>query len=367
MYGIDDRIARLKSRRQDNWNDSLRTQSYQESFEKRTNQRATKYALGALQEVDARSTDISYEEFQKVKEALEKRMPQRGFNPEFRMQGSVPLNIHIRGVSDVDILEINGALITYSPTGAKANTYIPSGSVSTAADEVLKMRTITEDELTKQYYGAKVDKGNAKSIQLSEGGFRRKVDVVPSHWFDSVDYQEHGFEIHRGITVVDKNTRESFRNFPFLFGHKINSKGKETNDGSKMATRLLKNIKSDSEYDNALSSYDIASLMFHCPSSTIVSRSGRDLAVLSGTETWLSELANNMQSAMMLDAPDRTRKIIDSVEKWHGLVTLSKDTTALAREVSNETLGSFYLIDRDMPTIRRHLAETAVPTSQSYW
>lgn len=367
MYGLDERITRLKSRRQDDWNDGLRTQGYRESFEKRTNQRATKYALGAMQEVNSRSTEISHEEFQKVKGALEKRMPPRGFTPEFRMQGSVPLNIHIRGVSDVDMLEINGSIITYAVTGAKANSYFPSADLSSAADEVLKMRSITEDELAKQYYGAKVDTGNAKSIQLSEGGFRRKVDVVPSHWFDSVDYQATSLETFRGISVVDKKTRESFKNFPFLFGYKINTKGRETNDGSKMGTRLLKSIKSDSENDNALSSYDIASLMYHCPATQIYSNAGRELAVLAGTESWLSGLVNNKQAAIMLDAPDGTRKVIDTEKKWYGLVALSKETTELAREVSNETLGSLYLLDQGMPTIRRHLAETVIPANQSYW
>ena len=90
------------------------------------------------------------------------------------------------------------------------------------------------------FWGAKVDRSNAKSIQLSEGGFRRKVDVVPPHWFDSVDYQKYQDDVFRGVGVVNKHTKESLHNYPFLFRHRIEQKGKETNDGAKMAIRLLK-------------------------------------------------------------------------------------------------------------------------------
>lgn len=42
--------------------------------------------------------------------------------------------------------------------------------------------------LERRFWGAKVDKTPAKSIALSEGAFRRKVDVVPANWLDTATY-----------------------------------------------------------------------------------------------------------------------------------------------------------------------------------
>lgn len=209
MYNIDERISRLKSRRNDGWNEALLSRGYYENFESRTNQKATKYALGAMQEVNKRSTEISIEEFEKVRDGLKSCLPGRGFNPDFRLQGSVACNIHIKGVSDVDMLEVNGDLFTYSTGGARGNLYTPSQATASPASEVLKMRSITESELEKRYYAATIDKSNAKSIQLSGGSFRRKVDVVPSHWHDGEDYQLFREEKYRGIVIVNKKNLES--------------------------------------------------------------------------------------------------------------------------------------------------------------
>lgn len=64
----------------------------------------TRYALGAMQEVGADYTRISIETAERVGNQLEGKLRTGGWITEFRLQGSVPLNVHIRGVSDVDLL-----------------------------------------------------------------------------------------------------------------------------------------------------------------------------------------------------------------------------------------------------------------------
>lgn len=360
-YGIDERLSRLKNRRMDATNDVLRDRAFVESFEHRTQNKATKYALGSMQEVDPRSTEISYEEAKKVENALCERLPKHSLWPVFRLQGSVPLNIHIRGVSDVDLLEIHGRYFTYSTAGVAAGTYGGVGTGISVVQEVLNMRSISEEELRTHFWGATVDTTNAKSIQLSDGAFRRKVDVVPSHWFDSADYQLQKNEIFRGVTVVDKFTKETTDNFPFLFAHHINQKALATKDGAKMAIRLLKNIKSDSDDEIALSSYDIASLMFHCPDNQITRHVARDLSILSGAENWLSSLCGARQFAEDLMTPDRTRRILDKAEKWDGLGILSKNLTELSLEVDREIAGPYVFGDRDLGDVRKNLNESQIP------
>lgn len=361
IYEIDERLSRLKNRRMDGSNYALRDRAFVESFEHRTSNKATKYALGSMQEVDQRSTEISFEEAAKVEKALTDRLLKFDLQPHFRMQGSVPMNTHIRGVSDVDLLEIHGRYFTFAPKGPLGNSYISIGPGLSVVDEVLKMRRHSEDELDLHFPAATVDRSNGKSIQLSEGSFRRKVDVVPSNWFDSVDYQAHKNEIFRGVSVVDKFTRETSDNFPFLFAHHINQKGLATNDGAKMAIRLLKNIKSDSDDDIELSSYDIASLIFHCPDNQIMRHVARDLSILSGTESWLSGLCGARQFAEDLMTPDKTRRILDKPEKWDGLCLLSKNLTALSREVDREIAGPYVFGDRDLGDVRKNLNESQIP------
>jgi len=365
-FSIDNRLTRLKSRRMDVMNDALKNRGYVETFESRTVNKATRYALGSMQEVDHRSTEISVEEAQKVEKALADRLPKFGLQPYFRLQGSVPMNVHIRGVSDVDLLVIHGQYLTYAVLGPSANSYGSIGPSKSVVDEVLEMRKHSESELSAHFWGATVDKSNAKSIQLSEGGFRRKVDVVPSHWFDSIDYQKFSNEIFRGVAVIDKFTREQMNNFPFLFAHHISQKAESTSDGARMAIRLLKNVKSDMDEDIALSSYDIASLVFHCPDALIQHYIARDLSILSGTQGWINRLCNDRTRSEALMTPDGTRRIIDKAEKWNGLGVLSKNLTELAREVDNEVAGPYLWGDRDLDDIRKHLNESQIPLVPTY-
>ncbi len=212
----------------------------------------------------------------------------------------------------------------------------------------------------------KIDRSNAKSIQLSEGGFRRKVDVVPSHWFDSVNYQTYQNEIFRGVCIVNKNTKESHRNYPFLFRHHIDQKGKETDDGAKMAIRLLKNLSADSQKDLSISSYDIASVVFHCPSHVVGRHVARDLAILSGISAFLNRLAANRSQAEALMSPDGTRKIFDKSEKWGSFLTLAGNIFQLAREVERELVGPSFLMDRDFGQVRKSLNESKIPVVPTY-
>ncbi|WP_424929487.1 hypothetical protein [Amaricoccus tamworthensis] len=353
---IDDRLGRLRQRRFD---DSL--PMMQEQYEKRSTNKATRYALGAMQQVDPRSTQISHEEFEKVERNLLEGLDKEGLQPKVRFQGSVPLNVHTRGVSDVDLLVIEGLYLRIEPCEGGQKSYLPYTGKGSLCDDVLFLRKKSKEVLDRRFWGAKVDGSPAKSIQLTEGGFRRKVDVVPSHWYDTATYQMTLNDTYRGIDVVDQYTRESFRNYPFLYMDKINSKDRETLGGAKMSIRLAKNVRNDADGDIELSSYDIGSLMFHCPSEYITSLPARDLMVLSGTDRWFDELASDMSFAMSLDTPDGTRKIIDNVDRWTGLTKLSSELNALASEVEREIIGPFGTPSYDRGEIRKRLNDGQIP------
>ena len=356
---LDDRLSRLQNRRYDSSLGELAMMS--EQYMKRTQNKATRYALGAMQQVDPRSTQISLEEAEKVERNLTEVLSQKGIYPVFRLQGSVPPNIHVRSVSDVDLLVVEGLYLRSQHCPGSRLSYGPYTGRGTLVDDVLFLRKASFDALNQRFWGATVDNTPAKSIQLSEGGFRRKVDVVPANWLDTAQYQLSLNETERGIEIVDQYERTSFANYPFLYRQAIETKDIASNGGAKMAIRLSKNVRNDAEGDIGLSSYDIGGLIYRCPVNYIISQTARDLMILAGVQKWFNELTSDKEFATSMDAPDGTRKIIDSNERWNGLLQLNKEITTLAEEVEREIIGPYERPSLNVNDMRRRLNEGLIP------
>jgi len=315
-----------------------------------------------MQEVNPRSTEISLEEADKVKANLESGLSDVGLTPYFRLQGSVAANTHIRSVSDVDLLCIHSVWLSIAPCADSKKTYGEYSGRGELIDDVLHLRAEAIKVLQRRFWGATIETFHEKSIALHGGGFRRKVDVVPSHWHDTAQYQTTLIEKYRGVVLVNKSTREKITNFPFLYIDKLGDANNQTNGATKMAIRLAKNVKNDSGYDIELSSYDIGSLFFHCSPQQLFYRPQEDLAVLVDAESWLSYLAANPSFASSLETPDNTRKILDSQAKVKSLGLLANELKELSYELAHELLkfGSSSA-NVELNTLRKALRETAIP------
>jgi hypothetical protein len=90
-----------------------------EAYEQRTDRRAIRYALGAMQAVGAEYTKNSIEEGDRIKEKLRTSLLGE-IDVDFRYQGSVPLDIHIKGVSDIDLLVLRDDFFSYDASGERA-------------------------------------------------------------------------------------------------------------------------------------------------------------------------------------------------------------------------------------------------------
>jgi hypothetical protein len=331
-----------------------------ERYERRASTTATRYALGAMQEVDPDYTRVGIEEADRVIEQLTSGLRDVGTYAEYKLQGSVPLNVHIRGASDVDLLVLLGPWLTYDRAGPRANSYTAyTGTVSVLQD-VKDLRINCEDILTRRYWGAKVDTTGDKSIKLSEGSFKRQIDVVPSHWNDSAEYQASASEADRGVCILHKSRGETISNLPFRHIARINAKDGETNGGAKRAIRLLKNLKADTDRPIDLSSYDIAALMWHCDPRLIRMLPGYELVVLAGTDAHLAALASNYTNTSALETPDGTRRIIDKPGKFDSLVALSAEVSALADAVLVELQPLQKAIINEQEAVRRLLRDHAI-------
>lgn len=335
--GGTDRLGRLnetasaevlrKSYLEEAWQKRARTQPY------------TRYALGAMQEVDTDYTRISIETAERVGNQLLSGLTSAGISVEFRLQGSVPLNVHIRGVSDVDLLNLETSFLTYDPSGNRglSNYYTPTPKTSIGVLQTL--RAESEKILTARFPAATVDKSGGKAIAISGGSLPRPVDVVPSHWHENQAYQSSGLERDKGVKILDKKVQVTIDNLPFLHIHLIGERDKRARGGLKKAIRLCKNVKNDAVEEGRainISSFDVASAMYHSDIDALSNGVFYELAILAETQRFLDELYHNPTKAKTLRVPDGSRCVFDTEEKYNGLKALSMEMDDLAKEVAKE-------------------------------
>jgi hypothetical protein len=309
-----------------------------EPWEKRgsSSQPHTRYAIGAMQAVGPTYTRVSRETGDRVASQLSTRLAAAGIEAEFRLQGSVPLDVHIRRVSDVDLLAIDTSFLTYMPVGARAQSGGYVATAKTSQSVLSHLRANIETSLSAAFPAATVDKTGAKAVKISGASLPRMVDVVPAHWLDNVAYQASGRETDRGVTIFNKKTGETIDNLPFLHIARIGARCDSIGGGLRKAIRLCKNVKADSERDITLPSFDIAATMYHAEMSALQLGQFFDLAVLAETQRFLDVLACDHAMAKTLLVPDGSRAIFDTDEKLRGLVRLSHDMDELLSNVYQE-------------------------------
>lgn len=333
-----DRLGRLNETARD---EVIAKSDFEEEYQKRARDRPyTRYALGAMQEVDKDYTRISIETAQRVGNQLNKGLTDAGFSVEFRLQGSVPLNVHIRGVSDVDLLNLDNSFITYHTDGVRSWAGLYTSPSSRNSIGVLSaLRSEAEKILEARFPAATVDKSGGKAISISGGSLARPVDVVPSHWYDTVEYQSSNQERDRGVTILNKKVPVTIENLPFVHIYRIDTRDEQTLGGLKKAIRLGKNVKNDAiEEGKSINfpSFDIAATMYHANLEAFKDSYVYELGVLAETQRFLDELYHNVEKAKSLIVPDGSRKIFDTEEKYNGLRTLSVEMDDLVREVAQE-------------------------------
>lgn len=297
----------------------------------------TRYALGAMQEVGETYTRVSVQTADRVAKQLDTALASSAIPSEFALQGSVPLNVHIRGVSDVDLLAIRTDRLVYDSTGVRGRRgdYIPTDSW-TSVQILTDLRSRCEQTLRDKYPAAKVDCSGAKSIKISGGSLARPVDVVPSLWFDSSAYQQSQDRSDRGVKILDKTVPTCLTNWPFTHISRVEAQDRLALYSLKKAIRLCKSVKNDAQAEVALSSFDITSLLYHADQRNLSVGAVFDLAILAESQRWLDFLYANRSYAESLRTPDESRAILDNASKWDGLRTLSVELDELLREVWKE-------------------------------
>lgn len=345
---FDERLKRLERRRKatdvtynffdsisegiTSYNEFTQLQHKSELWESISTKPSVRYAIGAMQAVDQRYTEISIETAKRIEKQLQGRLKNHGIQTEYRLQGSVPLDIHIKGVSDVDLLVID------------KSHYRSEACIDLLRDDdinVLKeLRSKCFVELRKAYPAVSIDNAGGKCISLTGGSLPRDVDVVPSHWVETDKYKEKGEGHLRGINILDKYIPTTFLNLPFTHIYLIELICKYLTNGSlRKSIRLCKTIKADLIAEGAkisLSSYDLASIMWYADKDNLKHGKNYPLAIVVETQRLFDYLHFHHEYAKALDTPDGTRRIFDSNDKLTSLTAMSVALDNLVSDLCQE-------------------------------
>lgn len=346
MINFDMRLNKLKDRRQGTAQRIALEKGFttnsgydfrlNESYEILKENSAFKYIIGAMSPVSNDSTKVSINEGERVASTLCSLLETQNKNVSYHLQGSVALDIHIHGHSDVDMLIVNeNVWQVQTPKLDGSQCY--ASDLRSMEDIMRELRLLCEEKLSNRYPTVDVDCSNPKSIAMEGGSLARKIDIVPACWFDSHDYQRSYFKYDRGIKIYHKKEHNLILNFPFKHIKLVNDKDHLYDGNLKKLVRLLKNLKADMpDYkknimDN-LSSFDLVGIVYGMDDKLSCNKY-RPLALLDNLRTQLMILNYLVNERDKLFVPDKTRQVFDNQNKIEALNILYAEVTDLALSV----------------------------------
>jgi len=296
------RLEKLRNRRIDPF---LGVSERNEAYKRLTSEdSAVQYAIGAMQPIDPEYTQRTIEERARVEKQLDDGFRAGRLDVQFDYQGSVPNDTHIRAHSDVDLLTVDSRFY---------NMQLPNlPTVVYQGDPVADLRQIRKSAvsiLKGAYPTAKVDETGSKAINISGGSLRRKIDVIASNWWHTVEYVREGHRYWLGIEVLDNDKGVRISNKPFLHNKRIDDRDKAANGGLRKLIRLLKSLKYDSDEAINLTSYDIAGIVYNMQESQLYSRPGQDLILAQNCHAFMLYLEGDSVTRERILVPNETRKV----------------------------------------------------------
>ena len=325
------RLERLSARRTDDLVNSAMLEH--EIYVQLSHSEAVRYVIGAMQPIDPEYTRNTYKQGERVCNQLAKRLSP---HCEYEYQGSVTNDTHIRARSDIDVLVLTQKFLALEPPQQPEYPYMGN-----PLQDLIDLRNDSISCLQDAYPEANIDTSGSKSIVIEGGSLRRKIDVVPSNWFNTNDYARYQAKIYRGVEILDIKAKRRLKNTPFLHNEYIARKDSRTNGGLRKAARLMKSLKYDSEQVE-LSSYDIVSIAYNIPEERLKIPYGQDLLILDVCLDFCLQLTKNNELRVNVEVPDGHRKVFtEGHATVLGLSQLTAELQGLVADVLNENQRSF--------------------------
>ncbi|HBU77019.1 MAG TPA: hypothetical protein DEF18_02860 [Muricauda sp.] len=313
------------------------------------------YIKRAMQGVEPIYTRNTFEAGNKVKSHLKNAYP----NLDYEYQGSVPSNTHIKGYSDIDLVQISGSFYSHENMSVFTNASLRTDLdyyqrtrlnevinatpyLGDANENLKKIRQDAEELLAKVYKGVNSDK--AKSIEVNVTSPKRMVDVVTASWYKSIDAVVNGNEYLKGIQIYDKKKNIRLKvDFPFLKIHLLNDKDSEVNGRLKKMVRFLKTLKADSNVEIDFSSFDISSVCYNIDKIKYFDKSYDELVHVLFEE--LSKIAMDSVYRDSIRSIDDTEYIFkNNPEKITQLRLLLNELDAILKDMLKDSLVKRFLL-----------------------
>lgn len=333
MIPISKRYQNLINRRTDIIENYVQGSKY---LEKTATPEIFKYIFESMQPVDLKYTNKTYEEAERIINHLNPVLDKH-YGVEFKFQGSVTNNTHIKFYSDIDILPVITRYFTLQPPLIPSNPY-----EGNPIEDLLHARYLVVETLEDAFPKADIDNAKSKCVNISGGSLQRSIDVVPANWYHTVDYVESNDNKFRGIQILDLDKMKRIENFPFLHNSRLEAKNRLSNGGLKKLIRCLKNIKADENIDIEISSYDIAGLVYNMDLNDMTYKIGEEAELFcrfysySNTLYVLREYGNNMM------VPNNKRKLFcEEGLSFENLRKFNFVLKPLVDEINQYTRGLF--------------------------
>lgn len=304
--------------------------------------RVLEYVKRSMKSVDQQYTSNTIIAGEKVRDQLMKN----NSSLDFRFQGSVMSNTHIKGYSDIDLIQITNSFYFHENVENFRNKFYTAYGMSDkqsrnllnvmngtpySGSEINNLREIrinAEDVLTRNYKYVKTSK--SKSIEVNLTYPERLVDVVTASWYKTVDSEFNDNEIYKGVQVYDKDSNSRLPvDYPFLKIALLDKKNNETNGRLKRMIRFLKTLKADSDQNlKEFSSFDICSVCYNIPAQNYIDFPYYQLVYVLNTE--FNKILLNENYRNEIKSIDGTEYIFyNKLRKVEQLRLLSQELSAI--------------------------------------
>lgn len=274
-----DKITQLSNRYNPEKAQVVESRQFSNSDLRSTDSDVVNYTKRAMCAVDMDYTQKTKEAGAAAEEHLGKALR----DVSFAYQGSVMTDTHIKGASDIDLLvfcekfhktdiqkvrkELQRLDLYTREELSRLRNYNQSFSPyqGNGTMDLANLRTEIENIMIRTYDICETS--HAKAVKIKNKHLDRDVDIVTACWFESFDSVLRGIDNERlGINIYnkEKNNTEG-PDYPFLSISRINSRSKETCGRLKRMIRFLKNVRTDSNQNMPLTSFDINAICYSIP------------------------------------------------------------------------------------------------------
>ena len=298
-------LSRLEKLRQRRLDPQFKIAALNEAYDRLPREGdSVRYAIGAMQPIDQAYTQRTIDERTRVENQLSTGFAAAALDVTFDYQGSVTNGTHIRAYSDLDLLTVDSRFFVVQAPNRPTSPY-----QGDSTDDLRQIRSTTARILRSAFPAANVDESGSKSVSISGGSLRRKVDLIASAWWHTVEYMNEPEKHWLGIQILDNENRTKIPNKPFLHNKRIEDRDLKTNGGLRKLIRLLKTVKYDNEPELKITSYDIAGIVYNMPDDWLLAQRGQDLRLVRNCKTYLHYLLDNPQLRNLINVPNDMRKV----------------------------------------------------------